>query len=130
MQELKEQIKEKFAQGRYDELEQLIKANEKDEINDNDIVTLRYLFPVYKQEKAAEKQTLFEKAGSMERLLERYTRLRFYLRRIDFDLMDGGMETFYAFVSENGISIFELVAAVRYSVVHKDKVLRLIGGNL
>ena len=81
----------------------MIKANEKDEINDNDIVTLRYLFPVYKQEKAAEKQTLFEKAGSMERLLERYTRLRFYLRRIDFDLMDGGMETFYVYVSENGI---------------------------
>lgn len=126
MQTLKAQIDTLFKEGRYEEMEQLIATNEKTAMNDNDIVTLYYLLPVYKQEKAAGKQTLFEKAENVDDLLQRYTKLKFYLRRLDFDIMDGGLDDFYAFLSENQISVYELVTAIRYSVVHKEKIMQLI----
>lgn len=126
MQTLKAQIDTLFKEGRYEEMEQLIAANEKTAMNDNDIVTLYYLLPVYKQEKAAGKRTLFEKAENVDDLLQRYTKLKFYLRRLDFDIMDDGLDDFYAFLSENQISVYELVTAIRYSVVHKEKIMQLI----
>lgn len=126
MQKLKAQIGTLFKEGRYEEMEQLIVANEKTAMNDNDIVTLYYLLPVYKQEKAAGKRTLFEKTENVDDLLGRYTRLKFYLRRLDFDIMDGGLDEFYAFLSGNQISVYELVAAIRYSVVHKEKIMQII----
>lgn len=129
MQTLKEQINILFAEGRYEEVEQLIAANEKKVMNDNDIVTLYYLFPVYKQEKAAGKQTLFEKTYSVDELLTRYTKLKFYLRRLDFDVLDEGLDDFFAFISENQISVYEIVVAIRYSVVHKEKVMQMIEGK-
>ena len=129
MQTLKEQINTLFAEGRYEEVEQLIAANEKKVMNDNDIVTLYYLFRVYKQEKAAGKQTLFEKTDNVDGLLTRYTKLKFYLRRLDFDVMDEGLDDFFAFISENQISVYEIVVVTRYSVVHKEKVMQMIEGK-
>ena len=129
MQTLKEQINTLYEEGRYDEMEQFIVANEKTVMHDNDIVTLYYLLPVYKQEKAAGKRTLFEKADNVNDLLQRYTKLKFYLRRLDFDIMDGGLDEFYAFISGNQISVYELVTAIRYSVVHKEKVMQIIEGR-
>lgn len=128
MQALKEQINVMFLERRYDEIEQIIRENEKTAMNDNDIVTLYYLFPVYRQERAAGKPTLFDKAGNVDELLCRYTKLKFYLRRLDFDVMDNGMDEFYTFISENQISLYEIVTALRYSVVHKEKVMRLLEG--
>lgn len=129
MQTLKEQINTLFAEGRYEKVEQLIAANENIAKNDNEIMTLYYLFLVYKQEKAAGKQTLFEKTDNVDGLLTRYTKLKFYLRRLDFDVMDGGLDDFYAFISENQISAYEIVVATRYSVVHKEKVMQMIEGK-
>ncbi|MCM1156655.1 MAG: hypothetical protein NC314_07950 [Roseburia sp.] len=130
MQTLKEQIAEMFMEKRYEEIEQLIRTNEKTAEHDNDMVTLYYLFPIYRQEKAAGKQTLFEKAGSLDSLLERYTKLKFYLRRMDFDVMDDGMEEFYAFIAGDQISVYEIVTVIRYSVVHKEKVMQIIEGKV
>lgn len=129
MQTLKEQIDRMFAEKRYDEIEQLICANEKEAESDNDIVTLYYLIPVYRQEKAAGKITLFEKVGTLDNLLERYTKLKFYLRRIDFGITNNRSDEFYAFISANRISAYEIVTAIRYSVVHKEKVMRILEGK-
>ena len=62
----------------------------------------------------------------MDELLERYTILKFYLRRIDFDVMDDSLDAFYQFLSQSRISSYELLRVIDFSVVHKEKVLRLI----
>ena len=72
---------------------------------------------------------IFSKVSGMEELLERHTRLKFYLRRIDFDVMGNQMDVFYEFLTMNRISSYELLQAVDFSVINRDKVLKIIRGE-
>lgn len=59
----------------------------------------------------------------------RYTVLKFYLRRIDFDVADS-LEEFQQFLIEARVSPHELLRVIDYCVVHKEKVLKAIEGGL
>lgn len=97
--------------------------------HDNDLAMVCYLCTIYEQEKADGQDTIFDKAADMEELLERYTALKFYLRRIDFGVMED-MESFYWFLSQNQVSSYELLRVADFCAVHKEKVLRVIGGDV
>lgn len=110
---------------RYDNIKSfLLSAKESVEKN-NDLATVCYLCTIYDKEKAAGQPTIFSKVSDMEELLERYTKLKFYLRRIDFDVIDS-LDEFYQFLSQKQVSSYELLTVIEFSVVHKDKVLQTI----
>lgn len=126
--QLRQQVDHLLQTGKYDEIKSLLLAYKDTTEHDNDLAMVCYLCTIYEQEQAAGQRTIFEKTGSTAALLERYTALKFFLRRIDFDVMDD-MGMFYRFLSEKQISSYELLRVIDFCVVHKDKVLQKIGAG-
>lgn len=98
--------------------------------HNNDLATVFYLIRIHEQEKAAGLKSVLEKTGTVSALLERYTILKFYLRRIDFDVIGESLQDFYSYMTENQVSAYELITVMEYSVVHKDKVMQVIRGEV
>lgn len=128
-EELKGKVNDKLHKMEYDGIQKLLLEYKQITEHDNDLATICYLCTIYDKEKAAGQATIFSKVSNMEELIARYTRLKFYLRRIDFDVMDDKMEEFYYFLSDNRISSYELLTVIDFSVVNKEKVLKAIGGE-
>lgn len=126
--QLRQQVDHLLQTGKYDAVKALLLAHKDTTEHDNDLAMVCYLCTIYEQEQAAGQRTLFEKTGSMGALLERYTALKFYLRRIDFDVMDD-MGLFYQFLSERQVTSYEMLRVIDFSVVHKEKVLQRIGAG-
>lgn len=110
----------------YDKIRPLLLANKETTEKNDDLATLCYLCTIYEKEKHEGIPTIFSKISSMEELLERYSVLKFYLRRMDFDVLDGGKESFYQFLSENQVSSHELCTVLEFSIMHKEKVMQMI----
>ena len=127
--DLKAKINHLMSSRRYDEIRDALLADKEITEHDNDLAALCYLCNVYEQEKAAGQKTLFEKTKDVDAVIERYTILKFYLRRIDFDVMDDDMHAFQEFLVQNEISSYELLTVIRFSVVNEEKVLNWIKGD-
>lgn len=126
---LREKINQLLRVHAYDQIETVLLEYKEITEHDNDLATVYYLMGIYKQEKAAGKKTILEKASSVADLLERYTILKFYLRRIDFDIVGESLQDFYQFMMQNEVSVYELLTVIEYSVVHKEKVRKVIQGT-
>ena len=122
---MRELINELFKTKQYDRIKELLMSNGK-AFKVNDLTIAYYLIPVCEQEKEEGRQQLFEKVESLEELIKRYKKLVFYLRRIDFDVIDDGMDEFYLFLEQNKVSLQELFIVLYCGVVHKEKVQRII----
>ena len=96
----------------YDQIEATLLEYKEITEHDNDLATVYYLMGIYKQEKTAGKKTILEKTGSVTALMERYTILKFYLRRIDFDLIGESLQDFYQFMVQNEVSVYELLTVI------------------
>ena len=103
VEQLKQQVNQLLESGRHDEIKARLLAHKDVTEHDNDLAIICYLCTVYEQEKAAGQRTIFDKVPDMEALLKRYTILKFYLRRIEFDVMDD-MRIFSEFLVQNQIS--------------------------
>lgn len=78
---------------------------------DNDLMVIWYLGMMTQKEIAAGMCSVFEKENSMLDLLDRYHKLKFYLRRIEYDVMEDANE-FLMFLSEKNVSEYELIGMV------------------
>ena len=128
VEQLRQQVNQLLESGKHDEIKAQLLAHKDVTEHDNDLAIICYLCTVYEQEKAAGQRTIFEKVSDMEALIMRYTVLKFYLRRIEFDVMDD-MRIFSEFLVQNQISSYELLRVLDFSAVHKDKVLQRIGSG-
>lgn len=128
--ELKQEVNRLIANREYSQIKSLLLSHKEMTEHDNELAMTCYLCTIYDEEAAAGQTTIFEKVSNMAELLERYTCLKFYLRRIDFDIFDADMGAFYHFLSANRISSYELLRTIDFSIVHKDKVLRYIKGEI
>lgn len=128
-QKLREQVDRLIADGQYDGIKPLLLSCKELTEHDNDLAMVCYLSTIYEQEKAAGQASIFTKISDVTELLDRYNRLKFYLRRIDFDVAGDIMEEFYCFLSQNQVSSYELLRVMDFCVVHKEKVLQSIGGE-
>lgn len=128
-QQLKQQVNDLFRNHEYDSIKSLLLTYKDITEHDNDLAMTCYLCMIYEHEKEAGQPTLFSKVSDMEKLIERYTILKFYVRRIDYNMLDD-TEMFYQFLLQNKVSSFELLGVIDFSVVHKEKVLQMIGGGL
>lgn len=122
---MREQINELFKTKQYDKIKELLLSNGK-AVYPNDLAIAYYLIPVCEQEKEEGRQQLFEKVESLEELIKRYKKLVFYLRRIEFDVMDDGMDEFYRFLEQNMVSLQELFVVLYCGVAHREKVRQII----
>lgn len=126
IKQLQSQVNDLIHESCYDEIKPLLLRHKDTTEHNNDLSMTCYLCTVHEREKEAGLASIFSKVSTMEELIDRYTRLKFFLRRIDFDFMDGGLEEFYVFLTQWQISSYELLAAVDFGVVHKDKVWKAI----
>lgn len=122
---LREQIDASFSLKKYDEIEKLLMENKEIAKLDRDLYRAYYLIPIYTTEKEAGQRTIFSKVSDLEELLEREVRLKFYLRRIAFDILDDE-EEFYRFCRQNEVSLAELFMVAYYNAVHREKVQEFI----
>lgn len=94
---------------------------------DTDVETLEVLFEISEKEKNAEVQSIFDDKSSLQDVLDCFERLKFLIRRYDFDVF--GPETkeeFVSFVERNHISSFAIIRTVETSMIHRTKVLNEI----
>lgn len=124
-----------------EEIDQLLKAGQHEAIKnllsltqgmlyDNDLGNVWIMIPVCEKEKAHDQRTVFEKAAGLEAFIDRFTRLKFYLRRIEFDVMDDSPDEFYQFLVSEQVSSYELLASLDRNVVHKEKVMQAINKSV
>lgn len=128
-EQLKVMVNDLIGSRQYGDIKPLLLANKDTTEHDNMLSMTCYLCTVYEKEQAAGGVSLFDKVSNVEELIDRYTRLKFFLRRIDFDLVDDGLEEFYSFITQWKISSYELLAAIDFGAVHKEKVLKVIKGE-
>jgi hypothetical protein len=93
---------------------------------EKDLAIASVMLSVCEQEKEEGQRILFDKVASLQELVERYTRLMFYLRRFDYDLAESHLKEFYRFVEVSQVSSQELFIVLYCGVIHKDKVLQII----
>jgi hypothetical protein len=128
--ELKQKVDSLIWEERYDDIKTLLLSHKDITEHDNELSTVCYLCTVYEQERDAGLQTIFSKVSDRKELLERYIRLKFYLRRIEFNVMDDGLESFNHFLVEQNVSSYELLAVIGFCAADKDNVLKKIRGEL
>ena len=76
---------------------------------------------INRKEKGAGLKGVFEKELSLEELLNRYHQLKFYLRRIENDILDDANE-FFVFLANYNVSEYEIKGIVDNSIYYKEKV--------
>lgn len=123
------QVNMLLSEHRYDEIKPLLLKYKETTEHDNTLSMTCYLCTVHEREQEAGQPSIFSKISDIDELIDRYTRLKFFLRRIDFDLLDEGLEDFYTFITQCQISSYELLAAIDFGVVYKEKVLKVIKGE-
>ena len=89
--------------------------------HDNDLMIVWYLGVINRKEKEAGLKGVFEKESFLEELLDRYHQLKFYLRRIENDILDDDKE-FFLFLANKNVSEYELKGIVDNSIYYKKKV--------
>lgn len=87
---------------------------------DNDLMAVWYLGKIADKEMNARVTNVFEKEDSLDALLERYCQLKFFLRRIENDILDNANE-FYSFLMSHDISEYELMGIVDSVIYNKEK---------
>lgn len=107
----------------YDQMIQMLLRYKDIAMRDNDLATVSYLSNIHNMERNSGQRSVLEKVDSVVGLLERYTILKFYLIRLDHGFVGDGLEDFKQFVIQNGVSAYELLTIVNYTVFHKEKVL-------
>ena len=88
---------------------------------DNDLMIIWYLGLINQKEKEAGIKSVFEKESSLEGLLNRYHQLKFYLRRIENEILDDTNELFL-FLANHNVSEYEIKGIVDNSIYYKEKV--------
>lgn len=118
---LRKQVAQLLSLKKCDEVASLLMASQDIAKSDRELLRLYYMIPVCNAEREAGQKTLFSKVSSLEELLERDTRVKFYLRRIAFDVMDDE-EDFFRYCKKNRVSVSELLITAYCNAVHKEKV--------
>lgn len=124
--ELREEIEELLRTGAYDRIEDTLMQYKDISLYDSDLATVYYLMAIYKMEKEAGRRIFLENVDSVSALLERYTILKFFLRRIDFGLIEEGLQDFRQYITQNRVSAYELLTIIDYSAFNKQAVLTKI----
>lgn len=123
---IREQLNAFLAGGAYEACKELLLSDKEIVDKVNDLAIAKCMLMVCEQEKEDGMQTLFEKVKSLDELVRRYTKLMFYIRRLDLDIMDNGMDEFRQFLAENDVSLPELFIVLHCGAVHRERALQIV----
>ena len=123
---LKERFDELLLRRQYAEIHTLLETDTEIIDQINDLAIARITLSVCEQERAAGQCTLFEKVNNLDEIVCRYTVLMFYLRRMEFDIMDDSLDAFNQFLIVNQVSRQELFAVMYCGNIDREKVLQII----
>lgn len=128
---IKELLDAFLAEGNYEACRELLYNEEIKEMIEktNELAIAKKMLSVCEQEEKEGKQILFEKVQSLEELVNRYTKLMFYLRRLAFEIGDESeyMDEFNQFLTRGGgVSASELLVVLYCAVPDVDKVLQIV----
>lgn len=123
---LKERFNELLLRRQYAEIYTLLETDTEIIDQINDLAIARIMLSVCEQEKADGQCTLFEKVNNLDEIVYRYTILMFYLRRLEFDIMDDSLNAFNQFLIVNQVSRQELFAVMYCGNIDKERVLQII----
>lgn len=116
------QVRNLFAARQYDEIINILFNNKDIANHDNFLAVFFLLCFIYSQEKEAGLDTIFSKVSTPEELMERYTRLKFLLTRLDFGISDDNGKEMGQFITEQQVTPYELKVMMEYNVIHKSQV--------
>lgn len=125
IQSLREQVDHLLSMKKAEEAERLLAENGEIAGSDKDLLRIYYLLPVCSTEREAGQRTLFTKVSCLEELLERDTKVKFWVRRIAFDVLDNE-KAFCRFCMDNRVSLPELMIEAYCNAVYKEKVQAFI----
>lgn len=112
--------------GNYDDIKPILSKSANYIKYDNDLITLFFICQIYQNEKENGQKTIFEKCGSLDEVLGRYTLIKFFLRRIEFEIDVISRNEIIEFLSENDISVEELTEMLKRTTYHPQKILKII----
>ena len=127
---IREQLNTFLAEGNYEACRELLCNEEMKDIIErtNDFAIAKRMLSACEQEEKEGGQIVFDKVGSLEELVNRYTKLMFYLRRLDFEIGDESeyMDEFSQFLTRNRVSPAELLVVLYCGVPNIEKVLQIV----
>lgn len=116
------QVRNLFAARQYDAIISIL-FNNKDIANRDSFLAIFFLLCfIYSQEKEAGLDTIFSKVSTPEELMERYTRLKFLLTRLDFGISDDNEKELGQFIAEQQVTPYELKVMMEHNVIHISQV--------
>lgn len=116
------QVRSLFAAQQYDAIISLLFDN-KDIANRDSFLAIFFLLCfIYSQEKEAGLDTIFSKVSTPEELMERYTRLKFLLTRLDFGISADNEKEMGQFIAEQQVTPYELQVMMERNVIHQSQV--------
>lgn len=127
---IREQLNAFLAEGNYEACRELL-SNEKLKgiiEQTNELAIAKCMLSACEQEEKEGEQILFAKVGSLEELVNRYTKLMFYLRRLDFEIGDEheNIKELNQFTTSNHVSPSELLVVLYCGAADKEKVLQMV----
>lgn len=119
------EVEERIDKGRYEEAEILLNGFE-DSGKDKNLLLLKHILDISKAEKEAMiEPQIFTSGLTTNELLERYTRIKFYLRRVEIG-EEVKEKEIYDWIHLNGISYIEILINTTHSIIDKKYVLRQV----
>lgn len=96
------------------------------QVHPNDtVLIIDILYKIYDLETQFNESHFLTSCTSIERLVEKYETIKFFLRRYDFDIPTDDKE-FLSFISHNNISVAMLLHVIQYSMINPIKVINKI----
>ena len=116
------QVRSLFDAQQYDAIINILFDNKDIANRDNFLAIFFLLCFIYSQEKEAGLDTIFSKVSTPEELMERYTRLKFLLTRLDFGISADNEKEMGQFIAEQQVTPYELQVMMAHNVLHKSQV--------
>ena len=115
-------VRNLFAARQYDAIINIL-FQYKDIANRDSFLAIFFLLCfIYSQEKEAGLDTIFSKVSTPEELMERYTRLKFLLTRLDFGISADNEKEMGQFIAEQQVTPYELQVMMERNVIHQSQV--------
>ncbi|MFP3154998.1 glycosyltransferase family protein [Lachnospiraceae bacterium ZAX-1] len=132
MMQLKDRLKVLLMDHQVDQAREILGNHYKDRHSDTELVILGNLLEIDALEDSyglAAEQKFLNRHTSWTTLLKDYNRLKFLLRRLEFDATQNGAEEAIAQIHRFGISKQAIERMIEYAVCRKEKVHAMLFGN-
>ena len=112
----KNMLQRDFAAAEY----KLINAN----VTDNVLSDLKIVFTIFNTEKENNSDTLFfDYSLEVNNIVEHYIKLKFLLRRVEFDIGENPDILIIDYIKKHQISVYALIVTIMFSSVFKTNIL-------